>query len=107
MLEDNAKLVDEGLVAKVVVYFGSQQMPDRVLKQDIYERISDPEQAFELAKNKLQVRKREHDEQEAVKASSETQLKDHSEVNQPSSSRAAAPIRRTDKGKVPKWFKMK
>ncbi len=101
------KLVEQGLVAMVVIYFGSQELPDdpsKVLREDLQEKLSDPTKAFERAKEMLKVRKREIQEDGSIKPSTETQLKDHSP--QPSSSQQ--PVRRSvDKGKVPKWFKMK
>ncbi|CAL8122919.1 unnamed protein product [Orchesella dallaii] len=104
VLKDEIKLVDEGLVAMVVLYFGAEDMPEnnRVLKEDVYSRISDPDKTFELAKEKLKVRQCEEDNDHEIKPSTETQIKDHSESTQPQ------PVRRpVDKGKVPKWFKMK
>lgn len=97
----------------VVIYFGSQMMPqdNRVLKHDLYSKLSDPEKAFDLAKSKLRVRKLEGGEDDQdIKPSTETQLKDSSAAATSSNSNQtpAQPIRRTlDKGKVPKWFKMK
>jgi len=109
VLQDETKLVDEGLVAMVVIYFGSQNMPEnnKVLKPAFYNQLSDPEKAFDLAKNKLKVRKRESESDDGViKPSTETQAKDHSQ--DPSTSRSQQPVKRSaDKGAVPKWFKMK
>ncbi|ODN04619.1 Tether containing UBX domain for GLUT4 [Orchesella cincta] len=106
VLNDDMKLVDEGLVAMVVLYIGAESMPEnnRVLKQDIYSRVSDPEKSFELAKEKLKVRQSEEDNDHEIKPSTETQLKDHASSNGPQQQPVRRPV---DKGKVPKWFKMK
>jgi len=108
VLKDEVKLVDEGLVAMVVLYFGAEYMPENymILKEDVYKRVSDPEKTFELAKEKLKVRKSEEEEENQINPSTETQIKDHSQSA--SSSTQPQPVRRpVDKGKVPKWFKMK
>jgi len=105
VLQDEVKLVDEGLVAMVVLYFGAEAMPEnnRVLKEDVYLKISDPEKTFELAKEKLKVRQSQEDDDHQIKPSTETQLQDR-----PEPTPQQQPVRRpVDKGKVPKWFKMK
>lgn len=107
VLQDDVKLVEQGLVAMVVIYFGSQELPDdpsKVLREDLQEKLSDPTKAFERAKDMLKVRKREVQEDGSIKPSTETQLKDHT----PEPGNSQQPVRRSvDKGKVPKWFKMK
>jgi len=99
--------VEAGLVAMVVIYFGSQNMPEsnQVLKADFYNKLSDPAKVFDLAKTKLKVRKRESEVDDGeIKPSTETQLKDHSK----DASSQSQPVKRpVDKGAVPKWFKMK
>jgi tether containing UBX domain for GLUT4 len=115
LLDGDKTLLQENLLGLAIIYFGSDTKLERYFKEELYSKVSDPQEVFKNSRSLAEYSGPQHqtprdggaemvERREPVETVSKSAQEPKAD-GQPTAG-ASRPTRTTNSGVVPKWFKV-